>query len=319
MRKIVMYNPGIATADTGDEIVYESCLKVIKELFPEAFRIQFSSHTPVPCLFNWRYFKDAYAKFACGTNMLDSFMLKPLRQWDVTWANAWHVGPVILLGMGWRQYMGEPDFYTRRLYKKLLSKEYIHSVRDSYAEQKLIKMGLNNVINTSCPTMWDLTNEHCSKIPTQKSDVVVSTLTDYKKDPEKDKQFIGILKENYKRVLFWIQGMRDLDYLQNELDVREGVEIIFPGLENFDAVLTSDIDLDYVGTRLHGGIRALQKGRRALIIGLDNRAMEKKKDFNLNVLPREDLDQLQEQIHQEIHTKILTPTENIKRWKNQFR
>lgn len=319
MKKLILYNPGIATADTGDEIVYESCLKVMKEIFPDAFRIQFSSHTPVPFLFNWRYFMKADYKFACGTNIMDSYMLKPIRQWDVTWLNAWHVGPVVLLGVGWRQYMGDPDLYTRVLYKMLLSGKYLHSVRDSYAEEKLKKLGIKNVINTSCPTMWELTDKHCSKIPRNKADTVVCTLTDYKKDYEKDKRFIRILQENYKHVYFWVQGMRDLDYLVDELDIKKGVDVIPPGLENFDQILTSDMEIDYVGTRLHGGIRALQKGRRSLIIGLDNRAMEKKKDFNLNVIHRDNIEDVPGILHQPIETHILTPTENIERWKKQFK
>ncbi|MCX7842838.1 MAG: polysaccharide pyruvyl transferase family protein [Clostridia bacterium] len=318
MKKVLLYNPAIGTTDTGDEIVYESCVKVIKEIFPDSFRIQYSSHTPVPFLYHLRTVKHCDFKFACGTNMLDSYMLKPFRQWDVTLFNAWHVGPAILIGMGWRQYMGDPDLYTRLLYRKLLSKEYIHSVRDSYTEHKLKKIGITNVINTSCPTMWDLTESHCSKIPVKKADNVITTLTDYKKKPAEDRKLIIYLLQNYKRVFFWVQGAGDFEYLKFELNFHNGIDIINPGLDNFDAVLNSDMQLDYIGTRLHGGIRALQKGRRTLIIGLDNRAKEKQRDFNLNVLEREKVDLLPEVIHRDIVTKIITPVNNIQIWKNQF-
>ncbi len=319
MKKVILYTSCIATEDTGDEIAYEGCLHVIKELFPEAFRILFATHTPVPLVYNLKFFRDVGLKFACGTNIMDSNMFRPYRQWDVTLLNAWHTGPVVLLGVGWRFYMGNPNFYTRLVYKNLLSKEHLHSVRDDYTLRKMQAMGFKNVINTSCPTMWKLTEEHCSKIPRKKAENVLCTLTEFKKDPERDKRFMEILKENYKRVIFWVQAMKDYDYLQNELGAEKGVEILAPGLDNFDRVLTSDMDLDYVGTRLHGGIRALQKGRRTFIIGIDNRAAEKKRDFNLNVFERSDIERLPEAVHQEVTTSIIVPTENIKKWKDQFR
>ena len=43
-------------------------------------------------------------------------------------------------------------------------KKYIHSVRDSFSEQMLNSMGITNVINTGCPTMWGITKELCQDI-----------------------------------------------------------------------------------------------------------------------------------------------------------
>ena len=54
-----------------------------------------------------------------------------------------------------------------------------------------------------------------------------------------------------------------------------------PTLEAFDNLLESEIDLDYIGTRLHAGIRAIQKKRRSIIIGVDNRALEMQKTLIL--------------------------------------
>ena len=48
-------------------------------------------------------------------------------------------------------------------------------------------------------------------------------------------------------------------------------------------------NIDYVGTRLHAGIRALQHKKRTIIIGIDNRAIEKAKDFNLTVIDRKNI------------------------------
>jgi hypothetical protein len=43
-------------------------------------------------------------------------------------------------------------------------------------------------------------------------------------------------------------------------------------------------DVDFVGARLHGGIRALQRGRRTLTIALDNRAREIAGDTGMPVV-----------------------------------
>lgn len=74
--------------------------------------------------------------------------------------------------------------------------------------------------------------------------------------------------------------------------------------------------VDYVGTRLHGGIRALQKNVRTLIIGVDNRAIEKKKDFNLPVVEREMIvDQLEIEINRPYDLNINLPESNIEKFK----
>jgi len=70
---------------------------------------------------------------------------------------------------------------------------------------------------------------------------------------------------------------------------------------------------------LHAGIRAMQKKRRTIILGIDNRAFEKAKDFNISVCPRDDLQKLESLIKSNLSTQIKLPTKNINRWKAQFR
>jgi polysaccharide pyruvyl transferase WcaK-like protein len=77
-------------------------------------------------------------------------------------------------------------------------------------------------------------------------------------------------------------------------------------------------DIDYVGTRLHAGIRALQKKRRAIIIAIDNRAIEKQKDFNLTIINRDKIDYLKDKILSSFNTDIRIPVSNIDLWKKQF-
>lgn len=49
------------------------------------------------------------------------------------------------------------------------------------------------------------------------------------------------------------------------------------------------MDIDYVGTRLHGKIRVLNREKRAIILAVDNRAIEIANDTALPVVRREDI------------------------------
>ena len=114
----------------------------------------------------------------------------------------------------------------------------------------------------------------------------------------------------------WIQGSSDYEYIKS---ISDKFILVDPHLEEYDKILASDIDLDYVGTRLHAGIRAMQKGRRSIILSIDNRAREMGKDYNLNVIERHDIEMLDEYINKEFTTNVKLKLENINKWKNQFR
>ena len=130
-------------------------------------------------------------------------------------------------------------------------------------------------------------------------------------------QLINILKTNYKHVFIWLQSLADYDYLQR-IDLLDQVEIVMPTLDEYDRVL-EEYDIDYIGTRLHGGIRALNHKKRSCILSVDNRANEIAKDTNLPVINREKVEaELEDWIQSEQETMIKLPQENINRWKNQF-
>ncbi|MUV37168.1 hypothetical protein JNUCC1_00974 [Lentibacillus sp. JNUCC-1] len=163
--------------------------------------------------------------------------------------------------------------------------------------------------------MWQLTADHCKYIPVKKAENVVFTITDYRKDEQNDKQMVDILERNYKKIYAWVQGSNDLEYI---LSLSNKIEIVDPTLEAYDKLLDSDLDLDYVGTRLHAGIRALQKKRRSIIIGIDNRALEKQRDFNINVINRNEINSLDTYLNKEISTEIKLDVKAIEDWKAQF-
>lgn len=77
--------------------------------------------------------------------------------------------------------------------------------------------------------------------------------------------------------------------------------------------------IDYVGTQLHAGIRALQKKRRSVILGVDNRADEKAKSYNLNVVNRKGFSQITAAITSPLEVDIKLPLDNIAKFKNQFK
>ncbi|MBN2850072.1 MAG: hypothetical protein JXK92_05385, partial [Erysipelotrichaceae bacterium] len=90
-------------------------------------------------------------------------------------------------------------------------------------------------------------------------------------------------------------------------------------LAEYNGLLESELDIEFVGTRLHGGIRALQLKRRTFIVAVDNRAIEKHKDFNIPVLLREDCDKLDDILTQPVKTEITIPMDKINEWKSQFK
>jgi polysaccharide pyruvyl transferase WcaK-like protein len=314
MKKIVLYDPSVSSLNMGDHIISDGVKNQLHKLLNKSFIVEISTHLPVS---NYLNFIDGVDyKFVCGSNLLRGKMNRRFRQWDINILKANMIGPVILIGVGWWQYGDEPNLYTKLLYKKVLSSGFIHSVRDSYTEKQLKRIGINNVINTSCPTMWNLTKEHCKNIPLKKAENVICTITDYNRDVEKDKIMLNILCENYKNVFLWLQGYNDYEYFK-ELNLKYNkIKLIPPSLKEYDSILNDDID--YIGTRLHAGIRALQKYKRSIIIAIDNRAIEKQKDFNITCISRHDISKLQEKINSTFITEINIPVENINKWKSQF-
>ena len=84
-------------------------------------------------------------------------------------------------------------------------------------------------------------------------------------------------------------------------------------------MLLASGDIDYVGTRLHGGIEALNHGRRSLVLAVDNRATEIGKDTNLPVMDRKSaVELIEERINSSWATEIVLPNDNISLWKSQF-
>jgi polysaccharide pyruvyl transferase WcaK-like protein len=318
MKKMIsVLDTSICSSNLGDRIIMDAVNRVIKNLFSNSLLIYFPTHEFISKN-SYQHLKESDLTFVGGTNLLSSNM-NSYRQWKVGPRDAFSFGNnAILMGVGWWQYQGKPNYYTSWLYKKLLSNNYIHSVRDSYTENQLKNIGITNVINTSCPTMWDLSEEHCDHVPLGKADRVVLTFTNYNQNTENDKALLKLLLKEYQEIYFWTQNSNDYSYMKSIAG--DSVTYLRPSLEGLDSILSDhNYNVDYVGTRLHAGIRALQKRRRTLILAIDNRATEISKDTGIPVLPRDDFDAIHAWILSKSKTKIRLPVENIEIWKNQFK
>lgn len=316
-KQIVVFNTAVSTDNLGDYIIMRYCSPILHELFGERQYIDISTHR-IPSKEEEKIVTEIKYKFVCGTNLLTSH----IEQW---WN--WRLPDgfqgklpyrnVILMGAGWGVYQDECSEYSRLIYRSLLNPSVLHSVRDQYTKDKLKAAGIKNVINTGCPTMWNLTPEFCRRIPREKSLDVITTITDYRRDITQDNLMLNILGRNYRTVYLWLQGKEDEEYLSN-LQFPSNLKVIPRSLDKYEDILNQG-GVDYVGTRLHAGIFALNHRIRSIIIAVDNRAIEIAKDTNLPIIQREDIDELLERSIQEpLNTEIKINLDNIQIFKAQF-
>ncbi len=313
MRKVTVLDTSVASTNVGDQIIMEAVDDHLSEVFPDALCYRVASHEYM----GWKsrgLVRQSDFAIAGGTNLLSSRMW--FRSvWKLNVFDLFFPANVILMGCGWYQHQRKPDFYSQQLLRRVLSREHCHSVRDDYTRRMLSSIGVDNVINTGCPTLWRMTPELCQAIPQDKADYVVTTLNTYIPDPASDAKLLRLLRSRYKEVFLWIQTATDYAYAKG---LGVGVTFVDPNLRAYDDLLQSSIDLDYVGTRLHGGIRALQFGRRTVILEVDNRAREMGKDFALPTVDRSDVEKVEQLVMGPLQVRLKQPVERIARWKGQF-
>jgi polysaccharide pyruvyl transferase WcaK-like protein len=125
---------------------------------------------------------------------------------------------------------------------------------------------------------------------------------------------LNILNKKYQKVFLSLQGVNSLLY-GHLLNSTTNVEFVNPKLQDDHSFLKTQ-DIDYVGTRLHAGIRALQKKRITIILAIDHRALGKKKDFNFVVLDRNDIHFFEGLIDESFKASIQLPIKKTQTWKN---
>lgn len=329
--KVALFDPSLWTNEgersinLGDVIIHEAVDKYLKIIFSGSEFTRLSSHRLPSGKLLEEVQKSSFVFFG-GTNALSSD-LKKYNQWKLpvpnrlVWPFMFPVNDVILMGVGWWQYQDSPTEYTRAFYKRALSHKYVHSVRDSYTEQKLRQLGFDNIVNTGCPTMWELNG---LDVAARKggTENCLFTLTDYMKNPGADDKVIEEILAGYKgRIFFFPQGSQDLEYIASLGSYQKHsrrITVINRTFEDYVATLTEN-DVDYIGTRLHAGIKALQLKKNVLILSVDNRAAEISKDTGLPVVSRDEIEKISLWIGgKKMFNEIRMPEGAIEQWKKQF-
>ena len=324
MKKIILFNPAGGTLNSGDFIIEKYNKEEMDFLFSKATIAEIGTHLPIAHFYQnikrnitRRACDEADYKFLCGSSMIKTSLLRLSPDWSLTLSSCPYYKNSIGIGLGIGKNSNHLDFYTKLIYSKIFSKDYIHSTRDEKTKIFLEKMGFK-AINTACPTLWGLTEEVCSIVPTKRKKNVIFTLTYNNPSPE-DKVLIDILSSEYEKLYFWVQGFGDLEYLESLTDI-SNIEIVGHSLSEFENILNSDNEIDYVGTRLHAGIFAIRHKIRTIIISIDNRASDMKETYNLPVISRRDIqNDLKYFINSTFETKINIPFDNINKWKEQFK
>lgn len=322
MKSILMFDTGVATLNTGDEIINYSIKKNWPEIYDGNYIMTFPTHTP--SFHVWQnllmkknnIYANADFKFLCGTNIMYTNMLRPEPAWNLFLHNTKIAKNTICVGTGIGINSKKTTLYTKLFFNKVLSHDYIHSVRDEKTKAFLEELGFK-ACNTGCPTLWGLTPEFCSNIPNKKSNRVIFTLTSYEGDRENDQLMIDILLNNYEEVYYWPQSLGDAEYLKSFKNI-ESIKIVTPNLYAYDEILNTDID--YVGNRLHGGIFAMQHKCRSIIISIDYRAKEMSETYSFKCIARKNIGiELENMINNNWKTSITgLDFDKINEWKRQF-
>ncbi len=309
--------PGVPSANLGDVIIQQSVSRIAGAIFDGAEILHVSTHA-------YPSQRTLEAALACdwilvgGSNIVGSYAYL-YREWKLHPHQIWRLrGRAILFGGGWGWYQPRPTLPARWMLNTILSRKHTHSVRDSYTERHLRNLGFSNVLNTACPTLWPLSDRPEVAGRAAASDALLM-VTDYRAHPQHDRALIELLFARYQRVHVWLQGRGDEAYLRGLLrQDYERLRVIPHTYDALEAFLATDIGFDYIGTRLHGGIRCLNAGRRALIVAVDNRAIEMASDVGLQTAPRGDLAAVAAWITRSESVTLRLPVEAMRTWSAQF-
>lgn len=304
MRLIGLIDPSINSFNLGDQIVMRHIMDILTERFPDAYFI----HVPAYCDMDNRIeeilHKVEFFIF-CGTGPICSEVTFrwPIKRWQ-------YDRKVIFLGIGANNYDVKISYNAKIIYESNLNKNYYHSTRDNFTKSIVYDMNQTGVLVTGCPTLWNLDT---NSILGYQTDNVLFTVNSSRQNHTRDLKIIDILKEKYERIFFYAQCPNDMEYLK-ELQLKPD-HIISSNLIAIDKFFKHQ-NFDYIGCRLHGGIHAMHFGHRAFIVGIDNRSMEMRKDFNLPVYwTPEDI---RKAIDRPYKVILNLPQSNITKWLEQF-
>lgn len=279
MTSFVVLDPGIESTNTGDLIISKHARKVINECFPDSSQVRY-----LPTHRVWDHAERSIARKASffifsGSNVLSH---------NFPFNFQWRLLPtdlailrqkLVLFGVGAWNY-GKFSLMSRALWKTMLMETIEHSTRDNYTARMLQSIGVG-ATNTGCPTLWGLPRK--IQFEPQRKKCIV-TVTDYRQDLTRDKDWLNFVMDAYEEVILWPQGKHDSAYLRR---IDPSIAQMSATLSAFEQTLETG-EYDYIGTRLHAGIHSLHFSARTSIIGIDNRAIEMARDFGLPVIRNRD-------------------------------
>lgn len=309
-------NQGKPSLNLGDQVISRAVHRELLTIFGETTEIVAIPSHAYPTRRSVALLKDAEHVFVGGSNLLYFRWWRPA-SWKLGFVGLASYRELILMGCGWGGYEIPASHYGRWVARTVLSSTYAHSVRDRYTRDMAHHgLKLPRVINTACPTMWRLTPDFISNLRRTRANSCIFSLTDYDKNQNSDVQLLRELGRLYaNNLLFWPQGAGDLKYVRA---LGYAGPVIERSLQSFLKVLTSGVEYDYVGTRLHAGILCIEHGVRSLVIAIDNRAKEISADTGLPTVERGDLTGLAKWVEGGNCTGISIPIDGIDAWRRQF-
>lgn len=317
---ICLINPSLFSSsklspNIGDHIISRASHRELKKIFGHDVKIsEIPSHSFLD--FNSiKLLKKSDLTIVGGSNLL-WFRMFPSASWPIGPIELMNYSDLILMGVGWGAYNIKAGAYSKFIANKVLSSTYTHSLRDRYTTEICKNnLSLNNTINTGCHTTWHLA-ETKIEYSKNKSDMCVFSLTDYDKSPREDLELINQLSSLYGgNIILWPQGAGDLNYAKS---LGYNGKYIEPNLDVYIRFLENTPSVDYVGTRLHAGVLALEYGLNTLVIAIDNRATEISKDINLPILDRNNISQLKDSVLNGFKINLKFNEDAIFTWKSQF-
>lgn len=334
MKMITIFDTSSGSKNIGDSIIMESVERELNEIIRDYSIFQYKVSTHSRIIPEQRgSIKNSKLKIVCGTNLF-RMLYRPFKltsnPWKIRVTDIKVLNNTLFFGVGTTIPSKKEDIihkmayklaekYSAYLWDEILNKEIPHSVRDQETCEMLKRIGIKNVINTGCPTLWNLDESHCKNIPTKKGKNVILTITG-KKTEDIYLKYLEIATKNYEKVFMWPQSIVDIPYMEKVKNhFGSKVEIIPATLKAYDEILENEESLDYIGSRLHGGIRALQHKRRSIIIAIDSRARSFRNDFNLPVIDNKSLSDLDTMINSEFRTEIKLKSDRIEEFKSALK
>ncbi len=312
-RSFTLIDTSIAASNLGDSIIMEAVRHELSDLLSQVRCFTVASHERMTRISRSLIRQSAFSLVG-GTNLLSSRMWIRC-PWKLTPFDGVLCRRIVLMGCGWYQFQRRPDAYSRWLLRSILSPTHVHSVRDSYTQQMLKSIGVTRVLNTGCPTLWSLSPERLRSVPMEKGHAVLTALNTYFPAPKLDRALLQLLCRSYAKVYFWLQNPADYPYAR-----QFGLRLVYldPTLKALDELLSGEAGIDYIGNRLHAGIRALQHGVRSLIVEVDNRAHMMGVDFGLPTVARADLGCVASWIERSSPLVLRVPQAAIAEWKRKL-